>query len=294
MSGIFWLASYPKSGNTWLRAFVAALVSGEPADINKLTFLGGIASNRSAFDEALGIASADLTLEQQANLRPRAYEIWAAEADRVLYCKAHDCYHLTPAGEPLFPSQATRGAVYVVRDPRAVAVSLAHHSGRTIDDEIVRMANADASFSRSQDRLDEQLQQRLHTWSGHVQSWLGAPFAVHMVRYEDLHAHPVAAFGAIAHFLELPHDMEQVASAVAATTFTRLQAQERASGFLEKPHHTAAFFREGRIDGWRDVLTPDQVARIELAHGPMMLRLGYKLASTDDMARRLYADVPAA
>jgi aryl sulfotransferase len=294
MSGIFWLASYPKSGNTWLRAFIATLVSGEPADINKLGFLGGIASNRSAFDEALGIASADLTLEQQTNLRPRAYEIWAAEADRVLYCKAHDCYHLTPAGEPLFPNQATRGAVYVARDPRAVAVSLAHHTGRTIDDEIARMADAAASFSSSPNRLDEQLQQRLQTWSGHVRSWLGAPFPVHLVRYEDIHADPASAFGAIGRFLELPHDAEQVASAVAATTFTRLQAQERASGFLEKPHHTAAFFREGRIEGWRDVLTPDQVARIELAHGPMMLRLGYKLASTDDTARRICADVPAA
>jgi aryl sulfotransferase len=294
MAGIFWLASYPKSGNTWLRAFIAALVSGDLPDINRLTLLGAISSNRAAFDEALGIAAGDLTLEQQTNLRPRAYEIWAAEADRPLYCKAHDCCHLTPAGEPLFPSTATRGAVYVVRDPRAVAVSLAHHAGQTIDAEIARMADANATFSSSRDRLDEQLPQRLQTWSGHVQSWLAAPFPVLVVRYEDMHADPAASFGAVARFLDLPHEPERIASAVAATSFARLQEQERTSGFVERPHHAATFFREGRVDGWRDALSPQQVARIEQAHAPIMLRLGYEVTSADGSARPIRAATSAA
>ncbi len=294
MGGIFWLASYPKSGNTWLRAFIATLVSGEPADINTMTFLGGIASNRSAFDETLGLAAADLTLEQQTNLRPRAYEIWAAEAERPLYCKAHDCYDLTPTGEPLFPAKVTRGAVYVVRDPRAVAVSFAHHTGRAIDAEIALMADAAASISSSDDRLSQQLHQRLRSWGDHVESWLTAPFPVHVVRYEDMHADPIAAFGAIARFLDLPHDAERIASAVAAASFSRLQEQERASGFIERPRHAVAFFREGRIDGWRDTLTPAQIARIEQAHGPMMLRLGYELACADGLAPRICTTPSAA
>ena len=275
MGGIFWLASYPKSGNTWLRAFIATIVSGESVDINRMGFLGGGASDRSAFDDALGIAAADLTLEQQTNLRPRVYEIRAAEAERPLYCKVHDCYHLTPVGEPLFPTGATRGAVYIVRDPRAVAISLAHHNGQTIDAEIARMADANAGFSISNDRLHQQLHQQLRSWSGHVQSWLAAPFPVHVVRYEDMRADPAATFGAIARFLDLPHDPEQVASAVAATSFSRLQEQERASGFVERPRHSVAFFREGRVDGWRDVLTPAQAARIVAAHGPVMRQWGY-------------------
>jgi aryl sulfotransferase len=289
MGGILWLASYPKSGNTWLRAFLATLIAGEPVDINRMTFLGGIASNRSAFDEALGVAAADLTLEQQTNLRPRAYEIWAAEAARPIYCKAHDCYHLTPAGEPLFPTGITRGAVYIVRDPRAVAVSLAHHTGRTIDEEIARMADAMTSFSSSTDGLDPQLRQRLQRWSDHVQSWLAAPFPVHLVRYEDMHADPIAAFGAVARFLDLPHDPEKIASAVAATSFSRLQEQERAAGFVERSRNTAAFFREGRIDGWRDALTPAQAARIVAAHGATMRRYGY-----DPLAMPLTAERGAA
>lgn len=286
MGGIWWLASYPKSGNTWLRACIAALVSGEATDINKMTFLGGIASDRPAFDEALGIAAADLTLAQQTNLRPRAYEIWAAEATRPLYYKAHDCYHVTPSGEPLFPTKATRGAVYVVRDPRAVAVSLAHHTGRTIDAEIERMAAANAGFSSSIDRLEQQLHQHLGTWSDHMQSWLAAPFPVHVVRYEDMHAEPAAAFGAIARFLDLPDDPERIASAIAASSFSRLQAQERSSGFVEQSRNAAAFFREGRVDGWRDVLTPAQAARIVTDHGAVMRQWGYDLTIMPRTAER--------
>src|ERR1700680_2455741 len=125
--GIWWLASYPKSGNTWLRAFLWALVSGKPTDINDLFSLGTFAGSRTRFDQALGIESEVLSRDQEQNLRPRAFEVWAAEAKRQLYCMAHDAYYSTPAGEPLFPASATRGAVYVVRDPRAVAVSLAYY-----------------------------------------------------------------------------------------------------------------------------------------------------------------------
>jgi aryl sulfotransferase len=285
-AGIWWLASYPKSGSTWLRAFLATLVSGQPADINRLDILGGISSSRFGFDDALGIAAADLSLEQQTDLRPRAYEIWAAQAQRPIYCKTHDAYHVTPSGEPLFPTAVTRGAVYVVRDPRAIAVSLAHHTGRTIDAEIARMDDPDAAFSGSEGRLHQQLHQRLQRWNEHVESWLRAPFPLHLLRYEDMHGDPHAAFGGAAAFLGLASDPAIVAAAVAATAFARLQAQERASGFVERPHQAAVFFREGRIDGWRQVLTPEQNARIVAAHGAVMRKLGYDLTLAPFAAER--------
>ena len=274
MPGIWWLASYPKSGNTWLRALLASLLSGRAADINALG-LGRIASERAGLDDALGIASADLSFDQQANLRPRAYGIWAADAERALYCKAHDAYHLTPAGDPLFPAAASRGAVYVVRDPRAVAVSLAHHIGRPIDQAIARMDDPNRMMGNSIERLHQQLRQHVLRWSEHVESWLAAPFPVHLLRFEDMHADPQTAFAGVAAFLGLPHGREEIAAAAAAASFSRLQAQERASGFSEKPPEATAFFREGSVDGWRRELTPEQAARIVAAHGLVMRRLGY-------------------
>ena len=84
MSGIWWLASYQKSGSTWLRVALASLLSGRPADINAMPLVSVTANDRALFDKALGVESADLTIEQETNLRPRAYEIWAAEAPRPI------------------------------------------------------------------------------------------------------------------------------------------------------------------------------------------------------------------
>ena len=116
---------------------------------------------------------------------------------------------------------------------------------------------------------------RLGPWRDHVDSWLGAPFPVHLVRYEDMHDDPHATFAAVAAFLGLPSDRERVATAVEAAAFPRLQAQERAMGFIEKPIQAPAFFREGRVDGWRQVLTAEQATRIVAAHGAVMRRCNY-------------------
>jgi aryl sulfotransferase len=274
-AGIWWLASYPKSGNTWLRAVLSTLVSGRPVDINAMAFLGRNAGGRFPFDDALGIDSVCLSPEQELNLRPRVYEIWAAEAERPLYCKTHDAYQLTPAGEPLFPAAATHGAVYVARDPRAVAVSAVPFMAQPIDETIAAMDNPSAASAGSTKRLSHHLRQPLLRWSEHVESWLAAPFPVHLVRYEDMLADPHAAFSAVAAFLGLSCDSRAIAAAVEATSFARLQAQERQVGFFERPHHAAAFFREGKSDGWRRALTPEQSARIVAGHGAVMRRLGY-------------------
>jgi len=277
VAGIWWLASYPKSGNTWLRAVIASLVSGRAADINSLDVLGSNAIYRFGFDDGLGIESAALSFEQVTNLRPRAYEVWAAEAAEPIYCKTHDAYRATPAGEPLFPAAATRGAVYVVRDPRAVAVSFSHHSARPLDETIARMDDPHAVFGRAAGQLYQQIHEQLYRWSDHVESWLAAPFPVHVLRFEDMHADPAGAFAGVARFLGLPCDPERIALAVESTAFFRLQAQERATGFREKPYKAEAFFREGSVEGWRRVLTAEQATRIAAAHGAVMQRLGYDL-----------------
>src|SRR5262249_42887758 len=67
-------------------------------------------------------------------------------------------------------------------------------------------------------------------WSDHVESWLSVPFPVHLLRYEDMLAHPRATVTALARFLGLSGEPETIAIAVESTSFTRLQAQERVAG----------------------------------------------------------------
>jgi aryl sulfotransferase len=137
-----WLASYPKSGNTWFRMLVANLAAagGKPADINDLQERSGIASARGPFDHLMLIDSGLLTHDEIDCLRPRVYEELARGADddeydapqntpRVRFVKVHDAYTLTPIGEPLLAGRrGGSGAIVIVRDPRDVAPSLANHN----------------------------------------------------------------------------------------------------------------------------------------------------------------------
>jgi aryl sulfotransferase len=90
----------------------------------------------------------------------------------------------------------------------------------------------------------------------------------------------------VARFLGLPCDSKRIAAAVEAAAFPRLQAQERAAGFIEKPSRSPVFFREGRVDGWRQVLTAEQAARIVAAHGDVMRRCNYDTLLTPLTAER--------
>ena len=92
-----------------------------------------------------------------------------------------------------------------------------------------------------------------------------------------MHGDPHATFAAVADFLGLPSDRERIAMAVEAAAFPRLQAQEQAIGFIEKPIQAAAFFREGRVDGWRAALTAEQASRVVAAHGDVMRRCNYDI-----------------
>ncbi|KAB2870631.1 MAG: sulfotransferase domain-containing protein, partial [Bacteroidales bacterium] len=93
---IVWLASYPKSGNTWFRVFLSNLLSesDQPADINNL-YATPIASSRELFDEATGLSSAELTLDEIDILRPGVYSYAARNSKEILFQKVHDAWLLT-------------------------------------------------------------------------------------------------------------------------------------------------------------------------------------------------------
>lgn len=275
---IGWIISYPKSGNTWLRLMLLSLMRGGLAiDINGIGNDAGLA-NHVELDELLVVESSELFPDEQVAVQPALNRAIAAETGQGLVLrKVHDRYWRTPAGEPVFPASVSRGAVYMVRDPRDVAISYAHHRGSTLDSAIVAMADPLASLSAPEDRYRRQLAQPLGDWSGHVRSWLNPmDIPVLLLRYEDLLADTEGALHKVADHLGLAHDGRTVAAAVAATRFDRLRAQEQAYGFRERQAGaTAPFFRQGAAGGWRHILTPAQVNRILADHDQVMRRLGY-------------------
>lgn len=275
--GIVWLGSYPKSGNTWLRVFLANLLaSGEtPVGINELDGVEHGATRR-LFDEFAGVDSSDLTPDEIDDLRPWVYEAMAAESDSRIFLKTHDAYGTAGSGEPILCLPATVAAVYIVRNPLDVAPSYAFHCGVSIDETITTMTDESHTMARLGRRGQRQVPQHIGSWSGHVASWLDAPeLSLHVVRYEDLSLRPRAEFGAVADFLGLDVAEDSLDRALACSDFAELRRQEDESGFVEGSPKASRFFRKGRVGSWREELTPAQVDRIVHDHGQVMRRLGY-------------------
>jgi len=278
MRSIVWLASYPKSGNTWVRAFLSHY-RNRTADfhINRMS-VGPAASSREAFDQWVGVDASDLTHEEIESYRGEVYRQRALRADPPWFVKVHDAYGHSAAGEPLFPAEATLGVVYVVRHPFDVAVSFAHHSGISIQRSVERLCNDHFVLGGATERLPGQLPQRLLSWSGHVRSWVDqSHFRIHVLRFEDLLRDPCHEFRNVLRFCGLDCAEERLAESVEASRFENLQAQERVDGFVER-HHGAEglFFRQGRAGGWRDVLSPADVRQLAQAHSGVMQRFGYE------------------
>ena len=278
MNPIVWLASFPKSGNTWLRLLIANLLNdGEEAvDINRIPDLGAMASARAPFDQITLLDSGLLTHDEADVLRPRVYEVEAAEHNQSAhFVKTHDAYTITPAGEPLLAAGA-RAAIYIVRDPRDVAVSFSHHSSISIDAAVDKLAAPDCSLCGSLRRQPIQLRQKLLTWSAHVLSWIEQrDLPVHLVRYEDLKAATAQTFAAAMQFAGQAVSPGDLKRAVRHTDFAELQRQEKERGFRERISPESMFFRAGTAGGWRAVLSDEQAERIVASNRDVMTRLGY-------------------
>jgi len=284
---LFWLASYPKSGNTWMRILLTNYLrdGDEPADINNLDG-GPIASARGIFDDNVGVEASDLTQDEIERLRPAVYELISDQmADtqakddddyHPAFLKVHDAYTRTPQGVPLISKAATAGAIYLLRNPLDVVESFAHHNASTVERTAKQMANDDFAFVDKDHKLHNQLRQRLLTWGEHVTSWVDEPdLPVLVVRYEDMSTDAAAALTQVLYFAGLDPDPARVAKAVQFSAFDRLQEQEADEGFREKMPGATSFFRKGQVDAWRESLDPEIVKKICDDHRDVMMRFGY-------------------
>ncbi len=269
--GIIWLASYPKSGNTWMRCLISSLQTGAAvADLDTLGRSLPYAASRSWLEQFVDVDSSDLVPTELRLLRSSAYRQCAAQSLELL--KVHDRYDAT-----LFPADATLATVYIVRDPRDIAPSWADQTNMDLDAAIRQMCDAGLTVSRGGPSFRTQTPQWYGSWSGHVASWLQrAPGPRLLLRYEDLLAQPMQETTRLAEFLGLPADPSHVARAVAACRFETLRSVEERHGFAERSPEQARFFRQGRAGAWRSALTTQQVERLVADHGVVMHWLGYR------------------
>ena len=276
--GIIWIASYPRSGNTWMRAFINALQSvmkdADSADVDINRFEEASASESSAplYPRFLGKPVFKATAAEIAAARPWVQAALVESAGRPIFMKTHNARGLD-FGRPLVNTQVTAGAIYIIRNPLDVAISYAHLSNQPIDSTITTMETRGWGI----DTTATKVRTVTGSWSEHVATWTDiAHPTVLVVRYEDMVGKPERTFARIARHLLLKPTREQLRQAIDLTSFKRLQAKEAAAGFVEKPDTSVdPFFREGRAGQWREILSPEQIDRIVTAHGEQMARFGY-------------------
>jgi Sulfotransferase domain. len=276
MNNIILLTSYPKSGNTWFRTFLSNLLysSDETINVNQIK-TNGIYSSRLLLDEVLGFETSNMTDDEIDYYRPKVFDELAQNLQTNVYIKAHDAYTYLPEGTPIVSHINTK-AIYIIRNPLDVSVSLSSHIGKSIGEAIEFMNCHNSCFSKNTDRLNSQLRQQLLTWSEHVESWANAKeIEVHMVRYEDMKRNALETFKNAIDFIGLNKSDQEILDSIEKSDFKKLKKQEDETGFREKPSGMKSFFRKGEIGDWKNHLSESQVKDLITCHRNTMMKYGY-------------------
>ena len=276
------LASFPKSGNTWVRIFLDAYLRDKEPDINDL--LGTYTDSASVlYSIAKNIDFHALPLQKQVLMRPaallRIYELASlVEYDTNLkswpvIIKSHFS-NVTIQTIRLFPPSIVGKTIYIVRDPRSVVISFAKHFGKTIDEAITSMLEPRYTLYDKNNPLA--VSQYVGSWQQHVWTFATSPdFKVSVVRYEDLRENPEKYFKWILNWFNIEYNKERMIRAINNCELSKLRIQEDKNGFKETSAKSDKFFGNGEIDGWRKILTLDQIKKIESNCKSMMKEFGY-------------------
>jgi len=265
---IIWLASYPKSGNTWMRSLLAHyfMPRGQAPDINSLSRFTTGDIRQDFFDRAAGRPYRGETYEEWMAVRPTALRLIAASKPNHHFVKTH-CQPIRILGRDVIPAEVTAAAIYILRNPFDLAPSFARHQDCDLDTAVTRMMDPDMSSG-----TDTGIFEALGRWDEHVTTWTTAPgLPRHVIRYEDmLRRSEREVTRLLEKFLRVKVDKAQLAYALRETSFEALRKQENTEGFRERPPHMQSFFARGQAGVWREDLTPAQVGRIRAEFLPVL------------------------
>jgi hypothetical protein len=260
---IIWIASYPKSGNTWLRSLLSTYLYSKNGDFN-FELLRQI-------DQFPSRKYFDFFLKDFKNLK-NVSKYWIAAQDRInlfnqktIFLKTHSAL-CTLENNPFTNRNNTKAAIYVVRDPRNLITSLSHHYSMTIDESYNFIINKDKIIMQSETDASFGTATLLGNWSEHYKSWKGLNFApVLIVKYEDLIKDTKSTFRNIINFLSRIIDVNinenRINNVIESCSFERLEKKEKKEGFFEavsskKDNKMLKFFYLGKKNNWKNLLDP--------------------------------------
>jgi hypothetical protein len=263
---LIWVASYPKSGNTWVRTILQSAITGS---VN-LTQLGDFIPSFPFCVSRLNRGKSIAHPSQASQYWPHAQTAISMDAEgSSAIIKTHNV--CAAFGGASFPSpEVTQSAIYIVRDPRDVAISYSYHFDHDLSDAIELLMDENNFLFKAHDFFRGEF---TASWQAHVNSWMKASFPVLLIRYEDLLSEPETIIEKIITFLEI--DPKVPVNKIAdATSFRNLSHLEQKNGFSEKAH-SVDFFRVGQAHQW----TQDDSSFKPLveAYSETLVELGYEI-----------------
>ena len=276
---IIWIASYPKSGNTYIRSFLSAYYFSEDGEFN--------------FDLLKNIKQfpSDNFFERNLENVDEASKEWIPEQKKIksnkkiLFLKTHSCLGLYKE-QPFTTPEFSLGGIYIVRDPRNVITSVMNHFELNIHDafKFIKDNNKNTMDPNTADYRSWVL---LSSWSNHYRSWVKSNnFRKLLVKYEDFEDEKYETFRDIVVFTNTllnkteRVDNKKLERAIETTNFNVLKNKEKNEGFDEAIYsnedmNKKVFFNLGFNNRWKKLLKEEIREKIEIEFNKEMRELGY-------------------
>ena len=279
MNKIIWISSYPKSGNTWIRYLIANYFFNSERKFDQEII-------RSIKKFPIDILIKKLSTKKELIENPyniskywiKSQELMKVKEGNVAFMKNHNAL-VSINKQDLTNENYSLASIYVVRDPRDVAVSYAKYRNLTYDRSIEQLCSKKLLYLLDT-KYDFPRIEILGSWKFHYTSWRdGVPKMPKItIKYEDLlddcYSNFYKTIDFLSKILNFEINIEQIKFSVEFSNFDKLQKSEKKLGFFENKGHTN-FFRCGKKEYWKNELSISQVKKIEKELNAEMKFLGY-------------------
>ena len=279
---IFWIASYPKSGNTWIRSFISTyyLSNSENFEFNLLKQIRQFPHEKFFTNRLENINEA---ISNWENAQKQIIK-----NKKIVFLKTHAA--LMAINNKHFTSEKySIGGIYIVRDPRNVITSLANHYNLDFKDSFKFMTNKNKYLINDNiKKINYGNFQFISSWKDHYKSWkYYKKFRILYIKYEDLENNPLDMFLKIISFInEIQNiktkiDNSRVKKILNSINFDNLKKKESIEGFEESVYSKTTgkkinFFNLGKKNKWKKILTKEQIETLNEEFKSDIIKLNYE------------------